>query len=100
MSSYDNRQYKLMLERINAFENKKLALKQLIADLEGLLYALQDAPKGWKSSFYEEWAVLEDVYAGVLDEGLKKIPEDSQKLIDGAVGNLKHLVTQNASYDD
>ena len=56
-----------MAEKIIAFERRDFPLNWLISDLEGLLCVLQDALADWKASFYGEWAVLENVYASVLD---------------------------------
>jgi hypothetical protein len=42
MSDYNQRQYRLMLDRLNAFEKGALSLDRLVVDLESLLRAARD----------------------------------------------------------
>jgi hypothetical protein len=58
----DQRQYALMRETIDAFRDGR-AIGPVIADLEDQLHALEDTPKEWKDSFWEEWAILEIAHA-------------------------------------
>jgi len=94
MSDYDNRQYRLMVERIDQFEKKSIGLRHLITDLEALLCVLQEADQNWKSAFHKQWAVIEEVYAVVLDRKLKEVPQEYWKLIDDAVSTMKQLLTE------
>ena len=56
-----------MWQRLEAFREGRLAIGPVIADLEGLVYALEETPQDWKDQFMEEWAVLEIAYAVALD---------------------------------
>jgi len=94
MSDYDNRQYRLMMQRIEEFEKSKIGLQRLIADLDALLCSLQKADETWRSSFQKEWGVLEEVYAIALDKGSEKLPTEHWDLIDNALGNMKRLLAQ------
>ena len=67
ISEREQRQYALMRQRLEAFREGGLAIGPVIADLEGLVYALEETPQEWKDQFMEEWAVLEIAYAVALD---------------------------------
>ena len=84
----------MMFELLKAFDQRDRGLRKIIADLEALLGSLQHADRGWKDSFYEQWAILEDVYADALDRGFQQLPPDYQKLVDDAVQNMRRLVQQ------
>jgi hypothetical protein len=92
MSDYDQRQYKLMLELLKAFDKRSLGLRKLIADLEALLVCLQDTDEEWKESFHKQWGRLEDVYADALDKGYKQLPQDDQTRVEDAIYHLQQLV--------
>ena len=94
MSDYDRRQYKMMLELLNAFDARIVGLHKIIADLEALLLLLQDTDKVWRNEFYKQWAMLEDVYADALDKGFKQLPPDPQKLVEDAIQGLRQLVEE------
>ena len=94
MSDYDRRQYKMMLELLNAFDARSVGLEKIIADLEALLRLLEDTDKVWKRAFHKQWVVLEEVYAVALDRGLKQLPPDSQKLVEDATQGLRQLVQE------
>jgi hypothetical protein len=66
MSDREQRQYALMRQRIDSFRDGQLPIGPIIADLEGLVDALDETPKEWKDSFVEEWSVLEIAYAVAL----------------------------------
>jgi hypothetical protein len=63
----EQRQYLLMQQRIAAFRAGQLSLGRVIADLEGLLSALEQATEEWKDRFREQCNVLEIAYAVTLD---------------------------------
>lgn len=92
MSDYDQRQYKVLFDRINAFQRKSIGLKSLIADTDALMRSLQHAEKPWTDAFYAQWAFLEDVYARALDQGLNAVPSDQAALVDNAVEKMQELV--------
>lgn len=66
MGDREQRQYDLMRETIDAFRAGR-SVGPVIADLEGLVNALEETPQEWKDSFVEEWSVLEIAYATALD---------------------------------
>ena len=88
----NQRQYKLMLERLEQFENDEIGLRRLIDDLSGLLGALNDIDEEWNDEFERTWGVLEDVYAGALSSGYKTLPDEDRKLIWTAVDKLAEMV--------
>jgi hypothetical protein len=62
----EQRQYLLMRERVSGLRSGALYIGVVIADLEGLLAALEHAPEDWEHRFREEWSVLEIAYAVAL----------------------------------
>ncbi|HEY5249514.1 MAG TPA: hypothetical protein VIJ15_13810 [Dermatophilaceae bacterium] len=61
----EQRQYPLN-ERVSGLRTGALYVGVVIADLEGLLAALEHAPEDWEQRFREEWSVLEIAYAVAL----------------------------------
>ena len=55
MSDRELRQYALMQQRIDGFRDGQLSIGPVIADLEGLVSALDETRQEWKDSFIEVW---------------------------------------------
>ena len=55
-----------MKETIDGFRRGR-SIGPVIADLEGLVHALEETPQDWKNLFLEQWGVLEIGYAVALD---------------------------------
>jgi len=83
-----------MLHVLRSYEAGQLGLGRAVADLEALLSCLEGEYEIWKKSFRRQWAVLEHVYASMLDKGLDVVPSDLQALIDAAVAALQRLATE------
>jgi hypothetical protein len=94
MTAYNKRQLKLMLERIDWFHRGEIGLPALIANLDGLLNALEGVDQRWKQAFLKQWGVLEEVYADSLDKGLSAVPSENMPLINRAMDELKQLIAQ------
>lgn len=94
MSEYDHRQYRLMLDRLNAFEKGTTKIGALIADLEGLVKSLESAPDSWKRYFLLEWADLEQVRATALSRDQKQFQEHEIQIIRDAIEEMKLLALQ------
>jgi hypothetical protein len=70
----------------------EVSLRKLIADLEGLLEALESFEETWKDAFRSDWGSLEQVYAcSRPDSGVLPSTED-QKILSEAVDKLLRLV--------
>jgi len=95
MNSYYNcRQFKLMEERIELFEQDKINFGQLICDLRSLLDCLKEVDEEWKNNFHSEWFVLEQVYAVALNRGgIQKI-ENGEKFIFKSLSAMKQLLQE------
>ena len=93
-SEYDQRQYRLMLERIDAFERGLINLGTLVDDLEGLLHVLEAVCASWEQTFLSHWGVLEEVRAVALDEGWEEFDDKSTKIIFESIGRLKVQVLE------
>ncbi|MBA3958484.1 MAG: hypothetical protein H0X51_08875 [Parachlamydiaceae bacterium] len=48
MHEYDQRQYKLMLDKILIFKEGKTSLGCIVDDLDGLLEVLEERDKNWR----------------------------------------------------
>jgi len=77
-----------------AFDNEAITLGELVADLEGLLYSLENLDESWQNSFLKQWGILEDVYADALDQKLKELPSEHKALIENAIDELRKLASQ------
>jgi hypothetical protein len=105
----DKRQYKMMMEQLERFEEGKIDLGSVIASLETLLTSLQAAEKAWQDAFRSEWWTLEQVYAVALDQQERGVGVDAeaiigdpenQKLITEAVENMKGLLAEQIVDED
>src|SRR5579862_300237 len=85
-------QYRLMLERIAAFEDGQIRIDQLVNDLEGLLNTLENPDLPWKQSFLHEWGALEDVRAVALFKREIHFNDSTTKLLQAACAQLRTLV--------
>ncbi|RZN26643.1 hypothetical protein [Bradyrhizobium sp. Leo121] len=94
MSEFNQRQYGLMLGRLTAFEQRTVPLDALIADLEGLLNALENVRASWKETFLSFWGVLEDSRAYALDVGKTSFNEEETRTIQSAISSLKSMVLE------
>jgi len=94
MSDHDQRQYRLMLERLIAFEQGRLPLDTLVIGLEGLLNILEEAQPLWRKTFLHHWGTLEDGRAYVLFKGLKTLDAETCKTLRAAASQLKLLVLE------
>lgn len=94
MSEYDQRQYRLMLDRLNGFERGIIGIGKLIDDLYALVNVLESAPDSWKRYFLQEWGDLEITRAGALDREQKKFQEHEIQIIRDAVAKMKLLALQ------
>jgi hypothetical protein len=94
MTEYDERQYRLMVQRLEEFENERIGFNRLIVDLESLLGCLQEVDTSWKSKFQRECGVLDEVYAVMLDRQQKQMTPEDQKLVSRSVQELKRMVSE------
>jgi hypothetical protein len=60
---HDRRQYRLMIERLEAFQHKAIEIHAFISDLKGLLSALELRNAEWIGRATNEWGNLEIIYA-------------------------------------
>jgi hypothetical protein len=93
VSDREQRQFSLMREGVAKFRAAEVPIGRLIADLEGLLGALQETPESWRDRFTEEWSVLEIAYAVALDRRTP-IPTAASGEIAEALGNMDRLLDE------
>jgi hypothetical protein len=89
----EQRQFRLMEDRLSSFELGEIDLRRTIADLEGLIAALELTPDLWKRRFREEWGQLDIAYAIAL--GSKgPVPDATDPLLRQACRNMMELVRE------
>jgi len=86
----NRKQYQIIIERINWFEKGILELTSLIDDLESLQGYLQEVDKKWRSEFYKDWGLLEEIYSVAVVENEPISTSDREKIAQ-SVKNLKKL---------
>jgi hypothetical protein len=97
MSDYDQRQYRLMLEMLTAFEQGTIdlhTLGPLIDNLEGLLNVLQSAGPSWKDRFLQDWGVLEDTRGFAIFKGAAVFNDETTGLLRASIAKLKLLALE------
>jgi len=89
----EQRQLDLMRQRLVGFVAGEYAIDRVIADLEGLLEALQTASEDWVQEFRQSWGELEIHYAAALDQG-DAVPDAKTPPLGTAVGRMLKLVDE------
>ena len=97
LNEYDARQLNIMMAKINAYQNGKLHIHDLIYDLEGLLNALTDIDENWKEEFKSFWQDLEVCYAVALDEEKECFSEVDKATIYNAINHLTKMISMKRS---
>lgn len=92
--TYNRRQLKKMLQVISEYENNKITLKSLVANLEGLVGVLQDFSVEWTNSFRQKWGVLDDVYADMEYTEQTQLDEFRAKLISDSLRELRQQIIE------
>lgn len=89
---YDKRQYALMADHLNRFDEGVIDLSTLIAGLDTLLECLEAADRTWKDEFRIQWGKLEEVYAVALERRESVLDYNSKKLVTNAIKDLRRLL--------
>ena len=87
----ERRQVALMRSQLDGFVAGSVPLPRLIADLEGLLNALEVLPDEWREEFRSAWGGLEISYAVALDR-LIPIPDASDSGVADDLFDLRVLI--------
>ena len=87
----ERRQVALMRSQLEEFVGGSVPLPRLIADLEGLLNALEVLPDEWRDDFHSAWGGLEISYAVALDR-LTPIPDASDPVVADDLFELRLLI--------
>lgn len=93
LNKNDLKQIKLILEKLQLFENKKIDLFDLVNDLNGLLNAFESVSNSWKNNFQSEVNALELINDSFKDGSISRwqgnVEEDLYKIIK----NLKQMAS-------
>jgi hypothetical protein len=85
-----------MKTALDNFEWRSLEdLSHLINHLEMLAVQIQGRDPAWDRKFRDKWGDLEEVYAIMLDRGVKTSDARSRRIVLSAVERLKALTTQS-----
>jgi len=90
--NYNQRQYERMLMRIDLYRSGQISLPNLIADIEGLISALESVPQEWRNTLLGHWAPLEDAYANALYENRNALNEEERRRISEALNDLERII--------
>ena len=96
---HDERQYRLMLDHLEAYREKKIGINVLISALKGLLGALELRSDDWLERAINEWGNLEISYALELDRyeedgrGLKEMHKRlfEMEAVKTSISNIENL---------
>jgi hypothetical protein len=99
---HDQRQYRLMLDHLDAYREKKIGIHALISALKGLLSALELRNDDWVERAISEWGNLEIAYALECDRceeaglGLKEINKRLFEMdtVKASISNMEHLARE------
>ncbi len=94
MNTQDQKQYQLMKNYIEQYENGSLKLDRLINLLDALIEVLETPQPDWKENFRSEWWTLEQIYSLELETGNQSLEIESQNLIKDTIFNLKSLLKE------
>src|SRR6185295_7236568 len=100
VSEYTQRQYRLMLERLDDFQRKKLKIDTLINDLEGLVNALEDLDPKWRQAFLHHWGKLEEARATALDRNARTLNAEESRIVEEALPRLRLHVLEMIDTED
>ena len=98
MPDADQAHYRLMLDRLTAFEEGQIPLDRLVDDLEGLLNVLAKVEPTWEEMFLGLWGELEDERAYALFKGIKVLDEETSEGLRATVAQLKELVQKRIEH--
>jgi len=102
MSEREQRQYRLVRDVLNKYQQRRLALPELISALRSLEDEMLEATAEWKRAFKGEWWTLEQIYAAALDRGEEGVSPEGELSIAAAIDELQRLTLEvlDASADD
>lgn len=92
LTEEDRARLDALRRKVLAYREGRFRLMQLSQDVETLLRSLEDVPSSWFQAAWDEWAKIEEVYADMLDRGLRQPDELSQPVLDSALESLEELV--------
>ena len=92
ISPYDLRQYRLMHQNIEGYQNERLSLNSLVNNLEGLSDSLENPGQVWREEFRTLCNDLEMIHAISLDEGKGELDSIQKEIIVQTLSKLKYLI--------
>jgi len=92
LTGHDHRQVERMKSRLLLYEQEKISLGTLVADLDFLIEALKDCDVSWRGALRREWGALEEVNAVVLDRGTAMLDQPLEQVVDQATEAMQALL--------
>jgi hypothetical protein len=93
IKAFNLRQLKILLKKIDNFQNQQMNVSSLIYDIEALLDCVKTLPKEWLAQMWNQWEFLEITYASVLDKKQPKFTQEQIDKFDTALNKIKGLIT-------
>ncbi len=90
--NYDQRQYALMIARIDDYRHGHIGIEKLVNDLEALIDVLEEVSEDWRSLLYSNWGILEEVYAVALDQEVTTLSQADNSLIAEGLNILEKMI--------
>jgi hypothetical protein len=81
-----------MLEVLDKGGRRTSVLRSMTSSLDALLRSLEENETVWNKSFYDAWAVLDDVYSEVVNRGLPAVPIEYEALLEKGLSQMRRLV--------
>jgi len=99
-NEYNQRQYRLMRQRLASLDSGQLDIGTLISDVEALLGYLENEDPAWRSAFSAELETLEEWHAVSLDRVQSIHTLGGNQRIANAIEMLKKLLVDKVRADD
>lgn len=98
ISQHDDRQYRLMSQQLDQYQNGVIDFDHLVLGLEALLAVLEAPDRTWADAFRQEWGSLEIVRATRVCQGTKDMSGDPR--ISEAIDSMRRLLKDRVRSDD
>jgi hypothetical protein len=93
VSEREHRQFALMRRRVQDLRDGQ-PIGHVIADLDALVWQLEETPEPWRRRYIDAWGQLEVVYALALEAGDATMPTASDPLVAAALDNIDALLDE------
>ena len=86
------RQLEMMKHSINRYRESSMSLASLISELESLFPLIASPITQWSHDFQKQWAVLEEIYAGILYDQREMLNTEENAVIQESITQLGRII--------